>query len=120
MNKDQVTPLRDWRDRPPLSDTDMTDFLALRRVCGHPDSRVDQVRGHYVETERPVLPFLADALAVLIEAGQVAFVDPDPTTSSARRPLAITTRGRVRYEHLGDPQGIAPYAVVDIDANPDR
>lgn len=118
MSEDEITGPRDWRDRPPLSGTDVTDFLALRRVCGHPDSRVDQVGGHYVENERPVLSFLADGLAALIETGHVALGETGPTTSCVMRPVVVTARGRARYEHLCDLQGIAPYPVVDIDASP--
>lgn len=49
-----------------LSGADSTDFLALRRVCGHWDSRVEKVGEHFVENECPVLPFIADGLVALI------------------------------------------------------
>lgn len=114
MNEDEVTGPRDWRDRPPLSGTEVTDLLALRCVCGHPDSRVGQLGGHYMEKERPVLPFLADGLAVLIEAGHVALGEPDPTASCAMRPLLVTAHGRARYEHLCDLQGILILRRVEL------
>lgn len=110
---------RDWRDQPAMSGTDLTDFLALRRVCGRPDSRVDQVGDHYVEDERPVLPFLADGLTALIEVGHVTLGE-SASASCARRPLVVTACGRARYEDLCDRQGIAPYPAVVIDGTPDR
>ena len=111
---------RDWCDRVPLSGTDLTDFLALWRVCGRRDSRVEQVAGeHYVEQGRPVLPFLADGLAALIEVGHVTLGESGPA-SCAIRTLVITSSGRARYEQLCDRQGVAPYPVVVIDATPDR
>ncbi|MGH3905502.1 MAG: hypothetical protein ACRDTE_15150 [Pseudonocardiaceae bacterium] len=105
---------RDWRDRQPLSGTELTDFLALRRVCGNPDSRVDQAGEHYVENERPVLPFIADGLTALIEVGHVTLGEPTPASCTIR-PLMVTAGGRARYEHLCDRQGIAPYPALVID-----
>ena len=107
----------DWRNRQPLSDTDLTDFLALWRVCGRPDSQVDQVGGHYVENDRPVLPFLADGLTALLEAGHVVLGEPDPA-SCGIRPVMVTASGRARYEQLCDTQGIPSYPPVVIDATP--
>ncbi|MGH3905092.1 MAG: hypothetical protein ACRDTE_13000 [Pseudonocardiaceae bacterium] len=89
----------DWRHRPPLPGADLTDFLALRRVCGRPDFRVDQVGDHYVENERPVLPFLADGLTTLLDVGHVVLGEPDPA-SGDMRPVLVTATGRARYEQL--------------------
>lgn len=100
-----------WRGRQPLSGADLTDFLALRRVCGHPDSRVDRAGDCYVENERPVLPFLADGLTALIEVGHLVLGEPGPA-SGARRPLMVTASGRARYEELCDRQGVPAYPVV--------
>lgn len=44
-----------WRDRPSLSGADLADFLALRQVCGRPDSSVHQVGEHFVANQRPVV-----------------------------------------------------------------
>ncbi len=101
-----------WRDRQPLSRTDITDFLALRRVCGHPDSRVDRVEDGYVENERPVLPFLADGLTALIGVGHLTLGEPDPA-SGAMRPLMVTASGRARYEDLCDRQGVPAYPITE-------
>ncbi|MGH3906986.1 MAG: hypothetical protein ACRDTE_22820 [Pseudonocardiaceae bacterium] len=96
----------DWSSRPLLSGTDLIDFLALRRVCGRPDSRVRQVGGNYVENERPVLPFIADGVTALIEVGHVRLGELD---SCVTRPVVVTGSGRARYEDLCDRQGIPPY-----------
>ena len=92
----------DWRDRPALSGTDLADFLALRRVCGQSDSYVHQVGTHFVDNQRPVLPFLADGLTALIEVGHLTLGDPD---SGEARPVRVTATGRARYEDLCDAQG---------------
>lgn len=103
-----------WRDCPPLSGTDLVDFLALWRVCGRPDTGVYQVGEGFVEGERLVLPFLADGLAALIEIGHVA-LGSTGSESGARRPVVVTASGRARYEDLCDRQGIAPYPSVVVD-----
>lgn len=100
-----------WRDRLPLTGTDMTDFLALRRMCAHPDSQVDRVENRYVEKGRPVLPFLADGLTALIEVGHLTLGEPDPASGTRRR-LMVTAGGRARYEELCDRQGLAAYPVT--------
>lgn len=105
-----------WCERASLTGTDLTDFLALWRVCGCRDSRVEQVAGeHYVEQGRPVLPFLADGLAALIEVGHLTLGEPGPA-AHGMRPLVVTASGRARYEDLCDRQGVAPYPVMVIDA----
>ena len=104
-----------WRDRPELSGTDLVDFLALRQVCGHPDSVVHQVGTHFVDNQRPVLPFLADGLAALIEVGHLTVDDPEP---GAMRPVRVTASGRARYEDLCDRHGIAPYPPIVINGTP--
>ncbi len=107
----------DWRSRPALSGTDLTDFLALRRVCWRPDSGVDQVGEHFVEDQHPVLPFIADGLAALIEVEHITLGDPE---SCGMRPVLVTASGRARYEDLCDRQGIPPYPLVVIEGTPDR
>lgn len=109
----------DWRNRPPLSGTDLIDFLALRRVCGRRDSGVDRAGEHYVENGRLVLPFIADGLAALIEVGHVRLGEFDPE-SCGMRPAVVTAGGRARYEELCDRQGIPPYPVVVIDGTPNQ
>ena len=106
-----------WRDRPALSGTDLADFLALRQVCGRPGSGVRQVGEHFVENQRPVLPFLADGLAALVEGGHVILGD---STSCGSRPVLVTASGRARYEELCDRQGIIPYPAVVIDGTTNR
>ena len=108
MNDELSAGSAEWRGRQPLSGTDLIDFLALRRVCGRPDARVRQVGEHYVEHERPVLPFIADGLTALIEVGHLRLGELD---SGATRPVAVTGSGRARYEELCDRQGIPPYPV---------
>ncbi|MGH3904060.1 MAG: hypothetical protein ACRDTE_07725 [Pseudonocardiaceae bacterium] len=106
-----------WWDRPALSGADLADFLALRRVCRRPDSGVDRVGEHFVEDQRPVLPFLADALAALVEVGHVSLGD---SGSGGMRRVLVTAGGRARYEELCDRQGIAPYPPVVIEGTPGR
>jgi hypothetical protein len=77
MSDEEGAESRSWRDRQPLNGTDVTDFLALRRVCERPDFQVDRVGGQYVENGRPVLPFLADGLAALIEVGHLSLGEPE-------------------------------------------
>lgn len=98
-----------WRNRAPLTGTDLVDFLALRRVCGRADSRVHQVGKYYVDSGRPVLPFIADGLTALIEIGHATVGEPGPEPDD-RRPLLVTATGRARYEQLCDAQGIPPYS----------
>lgn len=108
MTDEPATDPLKWYDRYPLSGTDLTDFLALRRVCGRPDSHLDQVADQYVENGRPVLPFIADGLTALLESGHVVLGEPDPA-SGGGRPVMVTAAGRDRYEQLCDKQGIPPY-----------
>ena len=105
MNDELSTGSSGWRDRPALSGTDLTDVIALRRVCGQPDSRVKKVGEQYMENERPVLPFIADGLISLIEVGHVTLGEPD-LFSCGMRPVVVTASGRARYEQLCDRQGI--------------
>lgn len=98
----------DWRDRQALSGADLSDFLALRRVCGHPRYRVDQVGDRFMADERPLLPFLADGVAALIEVGHLHLGEPD-SVSCGRRPVVLTASGRARYEDLCDRQAVPPY-----------
>ncbi|MGH3815493.1 MAG: hypothetical protein ACRDUV_24090 [Pseudonocardiaceae bacterium] len=117
MSEQEEAGSAEWRDRPPLTGTDMTDFLALRRVCVRADSDVDQGGEHFVEDQRPVLPFLADALAALIEVGHVTLNGSD---SDGMRRILVTASGRSRYEELCDRQKISPYPPVVIEGTPDR
>lgn len=102
-----------------MSGTDLTDFVALQRVCGRPDSWIAKAGEHFVENERPVLPFIADSLTALIEVGHATFGKPD-LASPGIRPVAVTASGRARYEQLCDLQGIPPYPIVVIEGTPDR
>ncbi len=103
-----------WRNRQPLSGTDLADFLALRRVCGHSDSGVRKMEDAYLVNGRPVLPFISDGLAALVEVGHVTFGKPDPV-SGGLRPVVVTATGRARYEQLCESQGIAPYPRVVVE-----
>lgn len=99
-----------WRTRMPLSGTDVCDFLALRRVCGHPGVSVHRVGGDYVENGWPLLPFLADGVTALIDVGHLTLGDPDPgSVSCDMLPVVVTAAGRARYEDLCDRQGLPAY-----------
>ncbi len=114
MNDESRAAPPNWRDRQPLNGTDLTDFLALRRVCGHPHSHVNQVGEHFVENGRPLLPFIADGLTALIEVEHLTLGEAAPE-SWGLRPVRVTASGRARYERLCDQQGIAPYPAVVTD-----
>ncbi|MGH8883010.1 MAG: hypothetical protein ACRD0P_37655, partial [Stackebrandtia sp.] len=102
---------QDWRHREPLTGTDLTDFLALRRVCGRAESRLRSLGEHYVENGRPLLPFLADSVTALIEVGHLTLGDPAPASGDMTRPVMVTATGRARYETLCDRQGLPAYPV---------
>ncbi len=63
-----------WRNRQPLTGADLIDFLALRRVCGHTDSRIGKLSNRHVENEHPLLPFVENGL--LIEVGHLTLGEP--------------------------------------------
>lgn len=111
MTGEPATGAPQWRDRQPLSGADLTDFLALRRICGDPDSRAEQVAGQYVEHGRPVLPCIADGISVLLDIGHATLGEPDPVSGTSC-PVLVTATGRARYEQLCDQQGIQPYPTV--------
>lgn len=94
MTDEPATGELNWRNRHPLSGTDLTDFVTLGRICGRPDPHIDQVAGQYVEDGRPALPFIADGLAALLESGHVVLGEPD-STSGGRRPVMVTAAGRL-------------------------
>ena len=98
-----------WRDREPLSGADLSDFIALRRVCGRADFRVLQVGQEFFQAERPLLPFVGDGVRGLIEVGHATLADPEPESGGARV-VVPTAAGRTRYEQLCELQGIPPHA----------
>lgn len=108
MSHDPIAVTAGWRNRPPLTGTDLIDFLALRRVCGRADSHIGKVGDDYVENGRPLLVFLADGLTALIEVGHVTLGEPDTTSCGIRR-VTVTASGRARYEELCDKQKLPPY-----------
>ena len=55
-----VVSVTTWRDRPLLSGADLSDFVALRRVCGRPDSHVDLIGRDFYDGERLLLPHVGD------------------------------------------------------------
>ncbi len=61
-----------------------------------------------MENQRPMLPFLADALAALMGVGHVTLGESDPELRGMR-PVLVTASGRARYEDLCDRQGVPPY-----------
>lgn len=101
-----------WRDRQPLTGTDLIDFLALRRVCGRTDSHIGKMGNDYVENGRPLLLFLTDGLTALIEAGHVTLGEPD-TASCGIQPVTVTISGRARYEELCTKQKLPPYPTTN-------
>lgn len=113
-----IAPQR-WDTRQPLNHTDLTDFLALRRICGHPDFRcLHGEAGLLMENGRPLLPFIADGVTVLIEVGHATLGEPDPATGL--RPVLVSASGRARYEHLCDRQAIPPYPTSASNTEPNR
>ncbi|MGH3909161.1 MAG: hypothetical protein ACRDTE_34040 [Pseudonocardiaceae bacterium] len=100
---------QDWRHREALTGTDLTDFLALRRVCGRADVRVRRLGADYVEKGRPLLPFLAKGVTALIEVGHLTLGEPAPASGDPTRPVMVTASGRARYEALCDRQGLPAY-----------
>lgn len=96
-----------WRARELLTDADLSDFLALRRVCGRPDSPVTQVGDYFYEGERRLLSHVEDGVGMLIEVGFATLGKSDP--EYGRRPVTATSDGRERYEHLCERHGYPPY-----------
>lgn len=90
---------------------ELTDFLALRRICGRSERSVGKVGDHYVEDERRVLSFIEDGLSALIDAGHAALGEPEPDSGGIQQ-VRVTASGRARYEHLCDLQGIPPYPCI--------
>lgn len=119
MSEQPNTRTEEWRTRQPLSGTDLTDFLALRRICGHPDYRcLHDEADLYMEKSRPLLPFIADGVTALIEVGHASLGEPDSGTDL--RPVLVTATGRARYEHLCERQGIPPYPTSVSTTEPNR
>ena len=96
-----------WRARVLLSGADLSDFIALRRVCGRIDSHVTQVDGDFYDGERKLLSHVEDGVRMLIEVGFATVGEPDP--EYGRRPVSVTPDGRARYEELCERQGYPPY-----------
>jgi hypothetical protein len=94
---------QDWRARELLSGADLSDFIALRRVCGRAGSRVTQVGDGFYEGERQLLSHVEDGVRMLIEVDFVTVGEPDP--EYGRRPVIATPDGRRRYEDLCQRQG---------------
>lgn len=94
--------------RAALSDADLAEFRALRTICGCPDRQVYEVGEYFVEAGHPVLPFLAEGIRALVDAGLAAVGDRSPGTGGTR-PVVVTLIGRARYEELCDKQGETPY-----------
>jgi hypothetical protein len=90
-----------------VSGADLSDFIALRRVCGRTDSHVTQVGDDFYDAERPLLPHVEDGVRMLIEVGFATIGEPDP--EYGRRPVSATSDGRARYEELCERQGYPPY-----------
>lgn len=65
-----------WRNRRPLTGADLTDFLSLRRVCGHTSSSIGKLGNHYVENKHPLLPFVENGLTVSIEGEHLTLGEP--------------------------------------------
>lgn len=96
-----------WRARELLTDANLADFIALRRVCGRPDSHVDQVGDDFYDAERRLLPHVEDGVTMLIEVGLATVGEPDPVYGRQR--VTATPDGRARYEQLCEQQGYPPY-----------
>ena len=90
-----------------LSGADLSDFVALRRVCGRTDYRVTQVDDDFYGGERQLLSHVEDGVRMLIEVGFATLGEPDP--EYGRRPVVATPDGRRRYEQLCERQGYPPY-----------
>lgn len=96
-----------WRSRVLLAGADLSDFIALRRVCGRTDSRVTQVGDDFYDGERQLLSHVEDGVRMLIEVEFATLGEPDP--EDGRRSVAATPDGRRRYEELCERQGYPPY-----------
>ena len=96
-----------WRSRELLTGADLSDFIALRRVCGRSDSHVTQVGEGLYDGERPLLCHVEDGVRMLIEVGFATLGEPDP--ECGRQPVTVTPEGRARYEDLCQRQGYPPY-----------
>jgi hypothetical protein len=90
-----------------LTGADLSDFIALRRVCGRTDSHVTQIGDDMYDGERRLLPHVEDSVRMLVEVGLATVGEPDP--EDGRRPVTATPDGRARYEELCERQGYPPY-----------
>jgi hypothetical protein len=90
-----------------LSGADLSDFIALRRVCGCTDSHVALVGEAFYDGERQLLPHVDDGVRTLIEIELAILGEPEP--EDGRRPVVATPDGRRRYEELCVRQGYQPY-----------
>ncbi|HEY2763118.1 MAG TPA: hypothetical protein VGJ13_03765 [Pseudonocardiaceae bacterium] len=90
-----------------MTGADLSDFIALRRVCGRIDSHVTQVGDDFYDAERRLLPHVEDGVRMLIEVGFATLGEAD--SEYGRRPVSATPDGRARYEQLCERQGYQPY-----------
>jgi hypothetical protein len=96
-----------WRARVLLTGADLSDFIALRRVCGRTDSHVTQVGDGFYDGERQLLSHVEDGVRMLIEVGFATLGEPDP--EDGRQLVTVRPDGRARYEELCERQGYPPY-----------
>ncbi|MGH3797153.1 MAG: hypothetical protein ACRDSP_19955 [Pseudonocardiaceae bacterium] len=107
---------RSWRDRQPLTSEELNAWLGLHRVCGRHDCGVSRVGVTYYDGERHLLPFIEDAVELLIDAGHATLGEPDPV--HGRQHVTVTQTGRAWYEELCARQNLDPYPVQTIDGLP--
>ena len=105
--------MSDYLKREPLTDEELTTFVALRRV-GEPGGGVAEVDGHYYHHGRPMVPWLEGPLTTLAEANLITLADPDPETCGLRR-VTLTAAGQARYDALCDKQGLPRSSITPLN-----
>ena len=77
--------------RPPLTGTDLYDWMALRRVNAGGIARMGD---HWFDHGRQIPDYVADSLAALCDSSAVTLAEPD---GSGMRRAALTNTGKHRF-----------------------
>jgi hypothetical protein len=94
MSTAQPGPRSPATTRPPLTGTDLYDWMALRRVNAGGIARMGD---HWFDHGRQIPDYVADSLAALCDSSAVTLAEPD---GWGMRRAALTNAGRGRFQQL--------------------